>query len=151
MDELDHSLPFHRSGLYVYEVMNKNAEIRLLDSFISKAGFPHRLCVDRRTHLVYMQFFYDPIEVYQCKENNRLVKGKTLTCVTQPRGVAVNGKDSVFIGDAVTGLVCLVDVTKDQVIKKLQKPEDLRSPSLYLRHGWAGFSRLWSERLDNVR
>ncbi len=123
VDELD-----YRSGLYMYEVMNKNAEIRLLDSFISRAGFPHRLCVNRRTHQVYVQSCYDLIEVYQCTENyNCLVKVKTLTCVAGACGVAVNGKDSVFIGDSVTGLVCLVDVTKDRVIKKLQKPVDLRS------------------------
>ncbi len=81
--------------------------------------------VDRQTHRVYVPSSLRGVSVFSC-EDSLLRKVKMLTCVKFAASVAVKSSDYVFVIDWNSKSVCLVHVSKNSIIMKLQAPTQMK-------------------------
>ncbi len=110
-----------RYRVAVYSV-NDQENVTLLDT-LDLEVLPIRLCIDRQSGQIYFSSEYRGIYVmrYDC---SKLVTITTLRCVKSPLDLAVVSPDILYVCDSYSDTVCLVDVTRDRIITRLQHPED---------------------------
>ncbi len=84
------------------------------------------------SHRVYVPCGMFGVWIYRCQNGCLRLDSGPLECVRDARCVCVNTADTVFLGDWDTKSVCLVNVSSDIVIRRLEKPAQVRGLPLYM-------------------
>ncbi len=74
------------------------------------------------SHRVYVPRGESGVRVFRCQDGRLLSARDPLKCVRDARSVCVYTADIVFVGDWGTRSVCLVNVSTDTVIRRLERP-----------------------------
>ncbi len=83
------------------------------------------------SHLVYVPCGRSGIRIFRCQDGRLLPARDSLRCVGNARSTDVSTADTVFVGDWDTASICLVKVSSDTVIRRLERPSRVW---LYPRH-----------------
>ncbi len=74
------------------------------------------------SHRVYVPCASFGVRIFRCEDCRLLPARDPLMCVGNAVSVCVNTADTVFVGDWDTPSVCLVNVSSDTVIRRLERP-----------------------------
>ncbi len=117
----------HGNWLTAYDVSGaKDGSLSLLDKV--EVGELARGCLPRvdSSHLVYVQCGWSGVYIFRCQGGRLLPVRDPLRCVRYARSICVNTADTVFVCDWDTDSVCLVSVSSDRVIRRLERPAQIR-------------------------
>ncbi len=78
--------------------------------------------VDNSSHWVYVPCGKFGVRIFRYHADCLLQAREPLICVGDARSIAVNAPDTVFVSDFKTDSVCLVSVSTDTVIRRLERP-----------------------------
>ncbi len=113
--------------LCVYQIQRDSGHITLLDSIeLGVAGLmlpPIRPRVDRHSQRVFIPG--DGGVTVARLDGDRLVRERTLTCVTHPASVDVMSPDTVYSCGVTRDSVYIVDVRDDRITSVLKNPKSL--------------------------
>ena len=84
------------------------------------------------SHRVYVPCGNYGVRVFRCQGGRLLPARDTLKCVGFARSVCVNTADTVFVCDWRTESVCLVSVSSDTVIRRLERPAQVLGLPYYV-------------------
>ncbi len=120
-----------RYSLAVYQVHRDSGDLTLLDRMELWTGglsWSVSMCprVDRHIQRVFVPSADSGVTVAHL-DNDRLVRGRTLTCVRVARSVDVMSPDIVYVVDGSSRSVCVVDVRDDKIVSTLEKPETVNN------------------------
>ncbi len=108
-----------RNKLQVYSV-NDQDTITLLDT-LHMPDLLDTPRVDRQSGRIYIACYGDGVFVVKY-DGSKLLIVTTLRCVKDVTSLAVVSPDTLYVCDENSKTICLVDVIKDRVIQRLQKP-----------------------------
>ncbi len=116
-------------SLTVYHVQSDNGHLTRLDTLtgLGEGEWLVSLCprVDRHSHRVFVPCRDSGVTVAR-QEGDRLVREKTLTCVSDAISVDVMSPDTVYIGDWHSGSVHVVNIRDDRKTSTLEKQDIVR-------------------------
>ncbi len=119
-------------SLTVYRVQSESGDVVLLEVLdrlaLPGTGEEHRnICprVDRHSRRVFVPCGKSGVTVARL-DGDRLVKERSLICVEDPISVDAMLPDRVYVADASSGSVHLVDVRGDRIRSTLEKPDRIR-------------------------
>ena len=127
----------HSFNLTVHRVQPDSRHITRLDTLtltqivtmLRKGGLPYSLTlcprVDRHSRRVFVPCQFSGVTVARL-DGDRLVKERTLTCVSWAISVDVMSPDTVYVGDRDSKTVHVVSITADRIISTLQTPDTVR-------------------------
>ncbi len=109
--------------LTVYDMSDSDdGSLSLIDTVaVEDVPWPCRPRVDS-SHLVYVTCGRSGVLLFRCHDGRLLPARGPLMCGGFARNVCVNTADTVFVGDWDTHSVCLVNVSSDTVIRRLERP-----------------------------
>ncbi len=117
----------YKIKLAMYDISGAGgANLILLDSVqLRGRGWQYPRVDQHGLGLVYVPCREAGTRIFRC-EGSRLVSARDpLTCVERARSLAVYTEDTVYICDRTSNTVCLVSVSTDTVVSRLEKPEQV--------------------------
>ena len=78
------------------------------------------------SHQVYVPCGRSGVRVFRLQDGRLLQVISPLTCLASVWSICVNTAESVFAFDLETNSVCLVNVYRDKVIRRLERPKQVR-------------------------
>ena len=115
-----------RTGLFVYRVQGDSDDITLLDYLDMDMRKPHwhpHPRVDHHRWRVFIPWNDSNVIVVRLA-GDKLVRDRTLTCISRVRSVDVMSSDTVYVSN--WEFVHTVDVREDKITSILEKPETMR-------------------------
>ena len=94
-----------------------------------------RPCVDS-SHRVYVPCGESGVRIFRCLDGRLLPARDPLRCVRDACSICVNTADTVFVCDRDTESVCLVNVSTDTVIRRLEKPAQEQNSPYHISVLW---------------
>ncbi len=113
--------------LAVYDIRGADdGSLSLLDKV--KVGGVSLSCSPRvdSSHRVFVPCREAGVRVFHFHDDRLLPARDPLMCVCSARSICVNTADTVFVSDWDTKSVCLVSVSSDTVIRRLERPAQVR-------------------------